>query len=52
MCDHLKNSKSQVGGSFGGWENLAFCWKHYFQQKNCRKCVIIENFSLSPKMLS
>ena len=33
MCDHPKNSKSQVGGSFGGWENLAFCWKHYFPQK-------------------
>ena len=33
MCDHPKNSKSQVGGSFGGWEYLAFCWKHYFPQK-------------------
>ena len=22
MCDHPKNSKSQVGGSFGGWGNI------------------------------
>ena len=33
MCDHPKNSKSQVGGSFGGWEHLAICWMHYFPQK-------------------
>ena len=33
MCDHPKNSKSQVRRSFGGWENLAFCRKHYLPQK-------------------
>ena len=38
MCDHLKKHyKSQVGGSFGGWENLAIFLKHYFPQKRLLK---------------
>ena len=33
ICDHPKNSKSQVGGSFGGHENLAICKECYFPHK-------------------
>ena len=44
-----KHSKSQVGGSFGVWENLAFCWKHYFQQKRLPQNVWSSEKILSPR---
>ena len=43
-----KNSKSQVGESFGGWEKSCFLLEAFFRtKKTASKCVIIQKNSKS-----
>ena len=43
MCDHTEKSKSQVGGSFGGPENLAILRKILYALEATQNNMVVRN---------